>query len=187
MAQDGKEYACNAGELSSIHGKIPWRREWLPTPVFLPGQFHGQRSLVGYSPWGHKELDTAERLTCGNLIFNLCVKLSDSFPKWLNHFTLPSGLFCFAILQEVPPGGWGSRSVTLLCLSWQGALFWAGEFPLSTDQLQSGGGDDVSNMKLSLPSLSVWFIPRLSVSLCCRGSTWAPELSRRSFCSWIAV
>ena len=33
----------------------PWRREWLPTPVFLPGEFHGQRSLVGYSPWGHKE------------------------------------------------------------------------------------------------------------------------------------
>ena len=33
--------------------KIPWRRKWLPTPVFLPGEFHGQRSLVGYSPWGH--------------------------------------------------------------------------------------------------------------------------------------
>ena len=96
---DSKEYACNAGELSSIHGKIPWRREWLPTPVFLPGQFHGQMSLVGYSPWGHKELDTAERLTRGNLIFNLCVKLSDGFPKWLNHFTFPSGLFCFAILS----------------------------------------------------------------------------------------
>ena len=33
-------------------GKIPWRRERLPTPVFWPGEFHGQRSLVGYSPWG---------------------------------------------------------------------------------------------------------------------------------------
>jgi len=32
-------------------GKIPWRREWLPTPVFWPGEFHGQRSLEGYSPW----------------------------------------------------------------------------------------------------------------------------------------
>ena len=32
-----------------------WKRTWLPTPVFLPGEFHGQRSLVGYSPWGHKE------------------------------------------------------------------------------------------------------------------------------------
>ena len=44
-------------------GKISQRREWLPTPVFLPGEFHGQRSLVGYSPWGCKELDTTERLT----------------------------------------------------------------------------------------------------------------------------
>ena len=39
-------------------GKIPWRREWLPTPVFLPWKFHGQRSLVGCSPQGHKESDT---------------------------------------------------------------------------------------------------------------------------------
>ena len=44
-------------------GKIPWRREWLPTPVFLPGELHGQRSLAGYSPWGQKELDTTERIT----------------------------------------------------------------------------------------------------------------------------
>ena len=45
----------NAGDLSSNteSGRFPWRREWLPTPVFLPGEFHGQRSLVGYSPWGH--------------------------------------------------------------------------------------------------------------------------------------
>ena len=41
-------------------GKISWRREWQPTPVFLPGEFHGQRSLAGYSPWGHKESDTTE-------------------------------------------------------------------------------------------------------------------------------
>ena len=40
--------------------KIPWRRKWQPTPVFLPGEFHGQRNLVGYSPWGHKDSDIAE-------------------------------------------------------------------------------------------------------------------------------
>ena len=44
-------------------GKIPWRRKWLPTPAFLPGEFHGQWSLVGYSPWGHKELDMLEWLS----------------------------------------------------------------------------------------------------------------------------
>ena len=41
-------------------GKIPWRRKWQPTLVFLPGESHGQRSLAGYSPWGLKELDTTE-------------------------------------------------------------------------------------------------------------------------------
>ena len=43
--------------------KIPWRRKWQPTPVFLPGKLHGQRSLVGYSSWDCKESDTTERLT----------------------------------------------------------------------------------------------------------------------------
>ena len=42
--------------------KIPWRRKWQPTPVFLPGESHGWRSLVGYSPWVRKESDMTERL-----------------------------------------------------------------------------------------------------------------------------
>ena len=42
--------------------KIPWRRKWQPTPVLLPGKFQGQRSLVGYSPWGCRESDTTELL-----------------------------------------------------------------------------------------------------------------------------
>jgi len=42
--------------------KIPWRRKWQPTPVFLPGKSYGQRSLVGYNPQGHKESDTTEQL-----------------------------------------------------------------------------------------------------------------------------
>ena len=41
-------------------GKIPWRRKLQPTPVFLPGESHGQRILSGYSPWGRKELDMTE-------------------------------------------------------------------------------------------------------------------------------
>ena len=53
---DSKESACNAGDLGfdSWVEKIPWRRKWQPTPVFLPGESHGQRSLTGYSLWGHK-------------------------------------------------------------------------------------------------------------------------------------
>ena len=54
--------------------KIPWRREWLHTPAFLPGKFYGQRSLVG-SPRGHKELDTTKRLTLftWNYLFNVSI------------------------------------------------------------------------------------------------------------------
>ena len=61
---DSKESACNADlGFDSWVGKIPFRREWQPTPVFLPGEFHEQRSVVGYSPWGHKESDKIEDLT----------------------------------------------------------------------------------------------------------------------------
>ena len=42
--------------------KIPWRMKWQPTPVFLAGESHGQRSLMGFSPWGHKESDTTEHM-----------------------------------------------------------------------------------------------------------------------------
>ena len=59
---DSKESACHARDLGLIpgSGRFPWRREWLATPVFLPGEFHGQRSLAGYSPWGRKESDMTE-------------------------------------------------------------------------------------------------------------------------------
>ena len=53
-SSDGKDSACSAGDLGFDPwvGKIPWRRAWEPTPVFSPGECRGQRSLVGYSPWG---------------------------------------------------------------------------------------------------------------------------------------
>ena len=52
----GKESACQAGDSGLIPGlgRSPWRNKWQPTPVFLLEKSHGQRSLVGYSPWGHK-------------------------------------------------------------------------------------------------------------------------------------
>ena len=54
---------CRRPRLDPWVRKIPCWREWVSTPVFLPGEFHGQRSLAGYSPWGHKELDMTEWLT----------------------------------------------------------------------------------------------------------------------------
>ena len=55
--------------VQSLGWKIPWRRAWQPTPVFLPGEFHGRRSLAGYSPWGRKEPDMTERLSTQHCYF----------------------------------------------------------------------------------------------------------------------
>ena len=59
---DSKESTCNAGDPGSIPGlgRFPWRKEWLTTPVFLPRESHGKKSLVGYTSWGCKDLDITE-------------------------------------------------------------------------------------------------------------------------------
>ena len=64
----GKESACQCKrckrhEFHPWVRKIPWSRKWNPTSVFLPKKFHGQQSLMGYSPWGFKESDTTEGLS----------------------------------------------------------------------------------------------------------------------------
>ena len=64
----GKESACQYRR----QGFDPWRRKWQSTPVFLPGESHGQRGLVGYSPWGCKESDMTERLCTGILWKVIC-------------------------------------------------------------------------------------------------------------------
>ena len=55
----GHDWATSLSLFTFMH----WRRQWQPTPVLLPGKLHGQRSLLGYSPWGRKESETTERLT----------------------------------------------------------------------------------------------------------------------------
>ena len=61
----GKESACQCRRLDPIpgSGRSPGRRKWQPTPVFLPGKFHEQNSLEGYSPWARKEVDMTEAPT----------------------------------------------------------------------------------------------------------------------------
>ena len=70
VAQTGKNLtAMQETKFNPWVGKIPCRKEWLSTPVYLPGEFHEQRSLAGYSPWGCKELDTNERQTLSLSIY----------------------------------------------------------------------------------------------------------------------
>ena len=70
-ASGRKNLPAKAGDVrcrfSPWLGKIPWRRKWQPTPVLLPEEFHGQRSLAGYSPWDRKESVTSEQLSHAQL------------------------------------------------------------------------------------------------------------------------
>ena len=80
--------------------KNPWRRKWQPTPVFLLGKAHGQRSLAGYSPWGCKESDTSEhehrQAYRGNIFTNICDNVL--FPT--HHFlAVWPYLFCLTFLE----------------------------------------------------------------------------------------
>ena len=79
----GKESACQCRRHSSIPGLgRPWRRKWQPTPVFLPGKSHGQRSLAGYKPWGCKVSAMTWQLE--HVIFWLKSKCQDTNYWWFN-------------------------------------------------------------------------------------------------------
>ena len=63
VTPEGRNLPANTGDVrdvGSTSGKMPWRRAWQPTPVFLPGESHGKRSLAGYSSWVCKEVDMTE-------------------------------------------------------------------------------------------------------------------------------
>ena len=71
----GKESACQCRrhKFNPWVRKIPWRRKWQPTPVFLPGEFHGQRSLASYNPWGLRvKHDLATKPPPGKLLVVAC-------------------------------------------------------------------------------------------------------------------
>ena len=73
-----KKLLAKASSFDPWVWKIPWRREWLPALVFLPGESHGQRSLVDYNPWGCKELDTTQWLSTHTetlIRLHTCIKL----------------------------------------------------------------------------------------------------------------
>ena len=87
--------------------RLPWRREWQPTPVFLPGEFHGQRSLASYSPRGHKELNMTEQLRHTEQLRTV----------WLTVSWIPDPLFLLfecCVVSPVPESDWGKVTVEIL-------------------------------------------------------------------------
>ena len=145
-------------------GKIPWKRKWQPTPVFLPGEFHGQRSLVCYSLWGCKKSDTTERLTFtfkSSVLFSFSV-VSDSLrPHGLQHARLPCpSPTPRAFSNSCPLSRWChpvilSSVVPFSCLQ----LFPAsGSFPMSWLFPSGGQGVGASALASVLPMyIQNWF------------------------------
>ena len=92
-------------------GKIPWRGKWQPTPVLMPGEFHGPRSLVGYSPWGCKKLEMTEGINSNKSDHecNACNKIQTL--QWL---TEPDVTATFASFSHSH-----SQSHWSPCYSWE--------------------------------------------------------------------
>ena len=88
-ASAGKKSTCNVGDLGSIPGLGRSPGEGNSNPLQLPGEFHGQRSLAGHSPWGHKELDTTEQLSLHFSFTNFTVQ-SSTTRKTIKKNCLPS-------------------------------------------------------------------------------------------------
>ena len=123
---------------SSWVGKIPWGRKWQPTPVFLPGDSHGRRNLIGYSPWGCKESETTERL-CFSFTFSFIKSTTILFrtsPSLEVEQELPQG--CTRFLAALPWSWPPLPSLTSCCVKvFHGAtlgparLMGDGEIPLA--------------------------------------------------------
>ena len=91
---------CGRPEFDPWVRKIPWRRKWQPNPVLLPGKSHGQRSLVDYSSWGHKESDTTEQWRTWQYKFWFMLNSFIShFGIWQGKSTLTN--FAFLILGGI--------------------------------------------------------------------------------------
>ena len=128
----GKEPACHYGRCKRYGfnpwvGKIPWRRAWQHTLVFLLGESHGQRSLVGYySPWGRKESDTIEWLTQARsslwhleALHKIIMSLSFKPVCWVGSSATYSRAFLVALTVKNPPA---MQETQVWSLSWEDSL-----------------------------------------------------------------
>ena len=130
----GEESACQCRRCKRLGfnpwvGKIPWSRKWQPTPVFLPGKFHRQKSLTGYSPWSCKESDPTEHTHIYTSLSSMQTRLGSLLPVCVSslpgssvHGILPGkniGVGCHSLPQGTfSTQGWNSGP-----LHWQADRF----------------------------------------------------------------
>ena len=136
----------------------PWRTEWLPTPVFLPGKSHGQRRLVGYNPWGHKELDMTERLTHFHTGSVILVATHVNLVPWPGMELWPSALGSRSLSQWIsreasPPSFILILPVPLLAISRKAVLEAQG---LGHKNLTTPQGSPEWSLQHCLPELFFW-------------------------------
>ena len=105
---------CWRGRFHPWVRKVPWKSKWQPTPVFLPGEFHGQRTLLGYSPWGREESDTTEWL-----IHTLQGHADIFLLSASGRFIALHIIFKIIIHLELTSVVWGRGQVLLCLLSFQ--------------------------------------------------------------------
>ena len=145
-------------------GKIPWKREWLPTPVFWPGEFHRQRSLAGYSLWGRKGSDTTEQLNWTELtvvvhFFYGCVqqRVLQKYSTWsaslvaqmVKNLPAKQETWVWSLGQEVPlEKGMATHS---------SILAWRIQWTEKLGRLQSMGSQRVRHEWATSLSLSAYF------------------------------
>ena len=129
MWHSGKESTCQCRRhcFDPQVRNIPWSKKWQPAPTVLPGKFHGQRSLVAYSPWGCKELDSTEHTHTNEtdiLISVLVPWLSFSEVKLRNlNFSWSLMTLIWEQLGECFP-----KSAMFIKINWKPSLPWASQY-----------------------------------------------------------
>ena len=144
----GKESAwqcrrCRRRGFDPWVGKIPWRRKWQPTPVFLPGESHGQRNLVGCSPWAHKNSQTPLRdgaLTHVTITGNKEGKIKNTSPGKERKVStkiaayiwkvFPKGIDCFPAANVIAQCSWVSGVEAIVFKEDQSLSFGSGSLLL---------------------------------------------------------
>ena len=145
-------------------GKVPWRRKWQPTPVFLPRESHGQRTLVGYSPWGRKNLAMTERLILIHYSWGVSTYQVSASRIAVNSCPSSGDTRDSQSVGSRGKGQWGAEPRTHACVwTWQGGDGRGQTWPsLHLPACSSGSRDVLSGLSSTWGSLTSCVAPLIA-------------------------